>query len=175
MTPDGLVTPELQLSVERFLYLEADTLDDRRWRDWLDLLADDLHYFVPTRYVRGAGTIAEEFGGPDDVALFDETRRTLEQRIRRLESGAAWAEDPPSRVRHLVSNVRIIAVEDDEVDVASVIQVFKSRLDHPPETWIGRRTDRLRRTTSRTCWVLVARQVELDHTILAAPNISFFF
>jgi 3-phenylpropionate/cinnamic acid dioxygenase small subunit len=169
------VSAELQFSVERFLYLEAAVLDDRRFRDWLDLFADDLRYYVPTRYVRGEGGVSEEFGGPDDVALFDDNKRTLEQRIRRLESGSAWSEQPPSRVRHVVTNVLILGVESEEVEVSSVVQVHKSRLDHPPELWVGRRIDRIRRSSSPARWLLARRTVELDHTVLAAPNISFFF
>lgn len=130
---------------------------------------------MPTRYVRGEGGVSEEFGGSDDVALFDDSKRTLEQRIRRLESGSAWSEQPPSRVCHVVTNVLILEVESEEVEVSSVVQVHKSRLDHPPELWVGRRTDRIRRSGSSSGWLLARRTVELDHTVLAAPNISFFF
>lgn len=171
----GDVSVELQLSVERFLYLEAAVLDDRRLRDWLDLFADDLWYHVPTRYVRGDGAVSDEFGSRDDVALFDDNKRTLEQRIRRLESGSAWSEQPPSRLRHVVSNVLVLAVESEEVEVSSVVQVHKSRLDHPPELWVGRRIDRIRRSDSAAGWLIATRTVQLDHTVLDAPNISFFF
>ena len=41
----------------------------------------------------------------------DETKATLAGRIARLDTGMAWAEDPPSRTRHLVSNVEVKAGE----------------------------------------------------------------
>ena len=46
------VTPELQQEIEQFLYHESRVLDDRRYEEWFKLLADDLHYFMPTRYNR---------------------------------------------------------------------------------------------------------------------------
>lgn len=42
------VTAELQHDVEQFLYTEAALLDERRFREWLDLLAEEIVYTLDT-------------------------------------------------------------------------------------------------------------------------------
>src|SRR5216684_3007518 len=117
-----LVDATVQRAIEQFLYYEARLLDDRRIDEWYELLADDLHYFMPTRYNRLKREADKEFSAPDEAAFFDEDKRSIAMRIRRLNTGMAWAEDPPSRTRHMVSNVVIrpianpIASDEYEVD-----------------------------------------------------------
>src|SRR5215813_6370858 len=88
LTP--LVEPALQHTIEHFLYYEARLLDDRRLDEWYELLADDIHYFMPTRYNRLKREADREFSGPHEAALFDEDKVSLGQRIRRLHTGMAW-------------------------------------------------------------------------------------
>jgi PAH dioxygenase small subunit len=93
----------LQRSVERFLHLEAELLDDRRHRDWLALLADDIVYQAPVRTSRRSDGRVDE----RHMYWFDDNRASLELRVRRMETDVNWAEEPPSRTRRLVTNVRI--------------------------------------------------------------------
>ena len=105
--------------VEQFLYREARLLDARRFDDWLDMLAEDIKYWAPLRSNRypayskaisildGSRYEEGEFSREDELAIMDEDKDSLTRRIRRLDSGMAWAEDPPSRTRHFVSNIEV--------------------------------------------------------------------
>src|SRR5512145_2965368 len=95
--------------VEQFLYREARLLDERRFHDWLELITEDVRYWMPGRSSRYPATSkaigildydrydAEELSREGELAIFDETKDTLRSRIARLDTGMAWAEDPPSR------------------------------------------------------------------------------
>jgi 3-phenylpropionate/cinnamic acid dioxygenase small subunit len=87
----------LQYEVEQFLYAEAALLDARRYRDWLELLADDIHYWMPIRRTVTTADLDLEFTKPGEMAYFDDDRPMLEMRVKKLEAGSAWSEDPPSR------------------------------------------------------------------------------
>src|ERR1039457_4318027 len=108
---DRVALRELQYDVEQFLYYQAALIDGRRFEDWLKLLADDLEYWMPVRSTRALGDEANEFAKPGESAFFDDDKGSMGERVRKLFTGYAWAEDPPSRTRHIVSNVRINAIE----------------------------------------------------------------
>ena len=105
--------------VEQFLYREARLLDERRFHEWLELWTDDARYWVPvrtSRYPRISKAISiqdpdryveDEVSREGELAILDETKEGLERRIARLDTGMAWAEDPPSRTRHLLSNIEV--------------------------------------------------------------------
>src|SRR5579859_1587271 len=107
----------LQYEVEQFLYAEAALLDARKYREWLGLVADDIHYWMPIRRTVTNSDLEREFTKPGDMAYFDDDRELLEMRVRKLEAGSAWSEDPPSRSRHFVSNVRVLEVAGGEITV----------------------------------------------------------
>ena len=126
------VTPELQQEIEQFLYHEARVLDERRYEEWYALLTDDIHYYMPTRYNRLKREAGKEFSAAGEAAFFDENKRSIAQRIRRLNTGMAWAEDPPSRTRHLVSNVVIRPRGNREYEVDCYYLLYRSRLEREP-------------------------------------------
>src|SRR5262249_32256878 len=107
-------------SVEQFLYREARLLDERRFHQWLGLFPDDIHYWMAARanrYPKSSKAIAifdadrypeEDPDAADELGLFDEDIATLKARVARLDTGMAWAEDPPSRTRHLITNVEVM-------------------------------------------------------------------
>lgn len=168
------ITPELQQAIEQFLYHEARLLDDRRYEDWYELLADDLHYFMPTRYNRLRREGDREFSAANEAAFFDEDRASIAVRIRRLNTGMAWAEDPPSRTRHIVSNVTIRPVANGEYQVDSYYMLYRSRLEREVETFVGMRHDVLRRADNAAGFLIARRTIILDQAVLAARNLSFF-
>src|SRR6266704_858252 len=110
---------EVLREVEQFLYREARLLDERRFHAWLELLTDDVRYWMPgrsTRYPKVSKALVifdpdryreEALTREDAVAILDETKETLSQRLARLETSMAWAEAPPSRRRHLLSNIEV--------------------------------------------------------------------
>ena len=93
--------------VEQFLYREARLLDERRFHEWLALFTDDVHYWMgarANRYPRSSKAISilspnryveDDHTQPDELSILDETKETLAGRVARLETGMAWAEDPP--------------------------------------------------------------------------------
>jgi len=187
------VSVELQHEIEQFLYHEAQLLADREYQDWLDLFADDIHYWMPTRYNRLRREMHKEFSAPDEAAFFDEDKDSLSRRMTRLETGMAWAEDPPSRTRHLFTNVRVVPTEEavlsgsrrndqggtpcppGEYEVHCNFLLYRSRLEHDVEFFVGARTDRLRRTDRGAGWEIARRKVVLDQSTLNAKNLSMFF
>lgn len=164
----------LQHEIEQFLYLEAAVLDDRRHTEWLDFFTDDCTYYMPTRYNRTRRELQHEFSHADEVAHFDDDKASLRVRVKRLLTGQAWAEDPPSRTRHMLSNVRIERQGDDRLLVRCNFHVHRARLEREVETFIGGREDTLRRDGGSLGWRIERRVLYLDQTVLLAKNISIF-
>ena len=99
----------LAQEIEEFLYREAELLDERRYQDWLALLADDIRYWMPMRRNVKYGEDEREFTrARSDINWFDEGKETLTRRVKQIETGIHWAEEPVSRISHLVSNVQIV-------------------------------------------------------------------
>jgi biphenyl 2,3-dioxygenase beta subunit len=163
----------LTFEAEQFLYAEAATLDDRRLEDWLALLTDDIHYWMPVRRTTTAKEVAREFTRPGDMAFFDDDRQLLEMRVQRLKVGRAWAEDPPSRARRLVTNVRVLEADAGELLVASNFHLYRTRLDSEEDSWIGRREDLLRREDGGL--KLARRHIFLEQTVILSQNMSNLF
>lgn len=160
------------------LYREAELLDEGRYRDWLTLMAEDVVYQVPVRLTRERPPQGGYGGVSQSMYHLDEDRTSLEMRVARLETGFAWAEDPPSRLRHFVTNVRIGQVQENprgmEVEVRSNLLLFRSRWDRPEFTLLSaERRDLWRREEEG--WKLARRLVILDHSTLPTHNLSFFF
>lgn len=169
-----MIDPRLQFEIEQFLYLEAAILDERRYTDWLELLTDDCIYYMPTRYNRTRREMQHEFSHADEVAHFDDDKASLRVRVKRLLTGQAWAEDPPSRTRHMVTNVRIDAPVANELRVCCNFLVNRSRLERDVETFVGARIDTLRAAEGTPAWRIARREIYLDQTVLLAKNISIF-
>ena len=95
----------LWFELMQFYIREAWLLDERKFKDWLDLFTDDILYFMPRRKNVLRRELHREVTPLGDLAILEEDKRYLEMRVARLDSGMAWAEDPPSRTRHLVGNL----------------------------------------------------------------------
>jgi 3-phenylpropionate/cinnamic acid dioxygenase small subunit len=172
---------DIHFEVEQFYYEEAELLDDGRFADWLELLADDLDYWMPTRTNRLRRQQALSIAARGEAGYYDETKESLAWRIRRFDSGMAWAEDPPSRTRHLITNIVVRHIDPgqhpdfsaEDLEVRSAFLVYRNRLEREENVFAGRRVDILRRTEEG---LRVARRVILlDQHVLQAKNISTFF
>ena len=172
---------DIHFEVEQFYYEEAELLDDGRFADWLELLADDLDYWMPTRTNRLRRQQALSIAARGEAGYYDETKESLAWRIRRFDSGMAWAEDPPSRTRHLITNIVVRHIDPgqhpdfsaEDLEVRSAFLVYRNRLEREENLFAGRRVDILRRTEAG---LRVARRVILlDQHVLQAKNISTFF
>ena len=166
----------LHHEIEQFLYHEARMLDDRRFEEWFEILADDIRYVMPTRYNRLKREADREFAAPNEAQLFDEDKESIAQRIKRLRTGMAWAEDPPSRTRHFVSNVVVRrTTHPDEFEVDCYYLLYRSRLEREVEIFAGMRHDLVRRVETPARWQIARRKIILDQTTVLARNLSFFF
>jgi 3-phenylpropionate/cinnamic acid dioxygenase small subunit len=165
----------LKQEIEDFLYLEADLLDQRKFRDWLNLLAEDLIYFMPIRRNVKFGQHDEKENTRQGrgISWFDEDKWTLTKRVEQVLTGVHYAEEPLSRVSHMVSNVRLLEISPDQVTVGCRFLVYQNRVEYENYTFIGRRTDILRRNGNS--WLIARRELILEQNVLLAKNLSIFF
>ena len=167
------VDDAMLLRVERFLRQEARLLDEERFRDWFNLLADDIFYWMPLRESRFRRDQRPEIE-PDDMALFDECKADIDLRIQRLESGLAWTEDPPTRHVYAVTNVEAFDTGmPGEYEVHSVFTLYRNRAEHDESLLMGRRRDILRLTEKG--FLIARRLVLLQQATLLTKNLSVFF
>lgn len=176
MTDDAGAPAGMELchQLEQFYYREAELLDDGRFADWLDTFDDDLLYWAPLRTNRLRRQAALSISSRGEAAYYDETKESLAWRIRRYDSGMAWAEDPPSRTRHLISNVTARHQGDRELRVRSAFLVYRNRLERETDIFSGGRVDQIRITPDGGFKVF-RREILFDANILQAKNISTFF
>ena len=165
---------ELRHRVEDFLYLEAELLDERRLREWLDLFTNDMHYWMPVRHnpLDRPKELEDEISKPGESYYFNDNKETLGLRIERLYSKTAWAEIPPSRTRHLISNIRIRQDDGAELEVHSNFMVYRTRMEKDQDIFVGTRRDILRRVNGEL--KIARRRILLDQAVLGAKNISVF-
>ena len=177
---------EVIRAVEQFLYREARLLDERRFHEWLALFTDDVRYWMPirsNRYPKISKAIVildpdryseEDLTRDDELAILAETKETLGRRIARLETGMAWAEDPPSRTRHIITNIEVEQGDAaSELKVSSNFLVYRSRAETEQDFYVGARQDVLRHVDG--AWKIARRKIILDQNVLLAKNVSIFF
>jgi phthalate 3,4-dioxygenase subunit beta len=159
------------LAAQAFLFEEAALLDARLHHRWLELLSDEVTYRMPVR-----ATVAHDIRASfiEDMDHFAEDRYSLEKRVRRFDTEHAWTEDPPSRTRRFVSNIRLFAGENaDELRVVSYLLLFRSRGDiASPDLLSCERHDVLRRAGGALR--LAQREVLVDESVLRTQNLAIF-
>jgi 3-phenylpropionate/cinnamic acid dioxygenase small subunit len=165
--------------VGEFLYREAALLDERRYGEWLALLADDIRYWMPMRRNVKFGEENREFTRETtDIIWFDEGKETLTRRVRQIETGIHWAEEPVSRIAHLVTNVQVVdatpsQAEPREVAVKCRFLIYRNRVETETDILVGKREDLLRRGDA--AWQIARRKIILDQNVLLSKNLTFFF
>jgi 3-phenylpropionate/cinnamic acid dioxygenase small subunit len=164
----------LKEEIEAFLYREAELLDERRYEEWLDLFTEDAHYFMPMRRNVPHDEPEREFTRAGaDVNWFDEGKDTLTRRVKQILTGLHWAEEPRSRICHMVSNVQVAATAAGEVVVKSRFLVYRNRVETETDFLVGKREDLLRRVDGG--WKIARRRIVLDQNVLLAKNLTVFF
>jgi N,N-dimethyl phenylurea N-demethylase beta subunit len=160
-----------QARAAQFLALEAKLLDERRFDEWHDMLAEDLSYEVPIRMAieRGKG---EEF--VEGAHRIHDNKEMVRMRIDRLSSGQAWSENPPSRTVRVVGSVLVAGPPQGAVlDVSSALLLYRQRAaEREWDLIAARRDDRLRITAAGLS--LLNRRVLLVETIVSTPNLGVF-
>lgn len=156
-----------------FLNLEAELLDDLKEREWLEqMVSKDVEYQLPLRQTveraRGTGFIEGSYH-------LNENYGSLASKVARNETPYAWAEDPPSRLRHFVTGIRVRPDSDpDLLHVRSNVLIYRTRQEQStPQMLSGERVDVLRYESEGL--KLYRRVVYLDLTVIGTHNLSLFF
>jgi p-cumate 2,3-dioxygenase beta subunit len=116
--------------IEDFLYHEAALLDEWRLEEWMELLTDDVTYEVPS-------TDLPDGTSEQTLFLIADNAVRLRSRVQQLCGRFAWAENPPSRTRRLVTNVRIRERDSDIIRITANFVVYRMRYELV-DTYIGR-------------------------------------
>lgn len=170
---------ELHALVSQFLFKEAELQDDHKWKEWQATCIDPaIRYVIPLRV-----TMMREDGPGfcEQADMQDDDWNAMTMRINRFDSRAAWSENPRTRLRHLVSNVRVLgkdnvdlAAKSYDVTVKSNVLLYRSRGDSPEHDLLSaERTDVLRCVDDDV--KLLRREVRLDSSVVGTHNISFYF
>ena len=156
-----------------FLYDEAALLDTQRFEDWTNLLAEDLSYTAPIRQTRAGADRNKNV--VRTMRHFDDDFKSIMGRVGRLGTKSAWAEDPPSRTRRLVTNVRVWETSKvDEFEVVNYILLSRSRYEESElQVLTAERHDRVRRIQSGV-YKLVRREIIVDQSVLGMQNLAVF-
>ena len=161
------------LDLTRRLHFEARLMDQLRYQEWLELMAEDVIYWSPliARKLRNeANAPAETYPG----FIFNETKQHLQMRVTRLDSKLVWCEDPINHARHLVSNIEVFDTDDsDQVKVYSAVDLHRSRLDSKLKRITYLRSDLWRQVAGQ--WYLTRRRIDFDHNGTIDSNLNLFF
>ncbi len=165
----------LHHEVERFFNAENELLDSRQFEAWLELLADDIRYWMPLARNRPFGEWAGEWTEEGkDLNWFDEGKFELEQRVKQIMTGLHWAEEPISRTAHIFSNLQVWDAAGAMVRTRCRFIVYRNRTETETDFFVGKRSDLLRRAEDGG-FRIAAREVYLDQNVLLAKNLTVFF
>lgn len=165
---------ELRRAIEDFYYREAELLDERKLREWFELLTEDVRYWMPIRHnpLERPENLFDELAQPGEGYYFDDDKESLRIRVERVYAKNAWAEMPPSRTRHLITNVRVKRDDGRNVEAHSNFLVYRTRMEADQDMFVGARRDVLRRVED--AFKIARRTIILDQAVLSAKNISIF-
>jgi 3-phenylpropionate/cinnamic acid dioxygenase small subunit len=171
---------DVRREVEEFLYDEAELLDTRRFKEWIDTLADDLVYYMPMMFnvKYGQHEKREKTRLEMDMSWFNEGKWTLGKRAEQILTGVHWAEEPLSRLCRSVSNVQVTSITtnadgEEELAVRSRLLMYQNRCEYEEYYFTARRYDVLRR--SGDSFKLARREIHLPQNVLLAKNLTMFF
>lgn len=170
------VDAETERAITRFLYDEAELVDNMEWDTWLECMHPDIYYWAPVRENRVARERSEEFYPKGTSVYFEEGHEYLRQRVFRLQTNMAWAEEPPSRSRHLVTNIRIDAREDGNFNVRSNFLIYRSRGERSQDTIAGERRDIIVPAPEfEYGFKVLEREIRFDMATILVKNLSLFY
>lgn len=171
---------QLRGEIEEFFYDEAELIDGRQFERWLELLHDDLVYFMPMRRNVAFGQHAEHENTLEDegISWFNEDKWTVTKRVEQILTGVHFAEEPLSRTSHLITNIQVRRAEPDahnatRVETSCRFLVYLNRVEYETYFFVGKRYDTLVRDNAG--WKVLRREIILDQNVLMAKNLSTFF
>lgn len=170
----------LRREIEEFFYDEAEHIDNRRFHEWLDMLHEDLRYFMPMRRNVKFGQHAELEDTREDegISWFNEDKWTVGKRVEQILTGVHYAEEPLSRTSHLITNIQVLtalpdAANAEEITTSCRFFTYLNRVEYETFYFVGKRYDTLRKVDGQ--WKVLHRKIILDQNVLQAKNLSTFF
>lgn len=168
------VSMELAFELEQTLYREARLLDSERYEDWVEMLASDIHYFMPVIEGRYRKDKTDMAGDLKRMAYYNDNMADLKQRLARIKTGTAWSEDPATRFTHLITNVEVETTEKEgEYKVYSNFVTYRNSKERDQDVQQGNREDIWRRTENG--FQLVKRLIILKQNVLMSKNMNIYF
>ena len=161
MLPDA----EYRAAIE-FVYREARLADEARYPEWLALWTDDGVYWVPA-------TTDPAADPQKHLSHIYDNRARLDTRVKLLQTGHRYSQEPASLMRRLISNVEVRAAGDGELVAGSnfVLAELAIQAKHEMHWWVGRTTHRLRRVDGDLR--MSSKKVVLINAAEPLPNLSF--
>jgi len=153
-------------AVAEFLYREARLADEARYAEWLALWTDDAVYWVPA-------TTDPEADPEKHLSHIYDNRTRLETRVKLLQTGHRYSQEPPSLMRRLISNIEVAKGEDGELVAGSnfLLAELSIQATHETHWWVGRATHRLRRVDGELR--IRSKKVVLINAAEPLPNLAF--
>lgn len=152
-------------TVADFIYRECQLADEGRWDEWEELLADDMHYWVP---------VNPEDADPDrDVSIINDNRSRLATRLRQLRTGTRHSQAPRSAMRRMISNL-VVERHDQQlfrVEGNFVVYEFQNQSTGTLNVWPGRVRYHLRQVEDS--FEIVLKRVELVMAGAPIPTLAF--
>lgn len=167
----GGPTLELVNEIQQFLYREARLQDNQEYRQWLTMLTEDIHYWMPAREQRYRKNAFE----PTiyHASYYNDSLKTLETRVSRTETGTCWSEDPATRSSHVVSNIEVELTDNpNEYRVYSLIQVYRNMNEDEEHTLYGHREDLIRRVNGTL--KLAKRKIIIDQNVFLNKSLNVY-
>lgn len=169
---------DLLREIEDFFYLEADLLDEREYDRWLELLTEDIVYWMPMRKNVSYANRREDITAENDLAWIHDDKDTLRKRVKQIQTGIHWADEPISRISHMITNVRLAdpvraLAEGEKALTKCRFIVYRNRVEDETDLLVGRREDTLIRVGGGL--KVARRKIILDQSVLLAKNLTMFF
>ena len=161
----------LQYEIEQFYYKEAELLDQYKYNDWFALMTKDIEYKMPVRLNKENGDLSYK---EVNMYHFLDDYESLKLRVDRLYTNFAWAEDPPSRIRRLITNIQVKNDLGNQIETKSYFILYRSRgSDSIFELITGARQDTLVRVDGQM--KIQNRLIHVDQATLNLKNLAVFF
>lgn len=165
---------ELLKEVEQTLYREARLLDTEQFETWVEMLAEDIHYFMPSVENRYRSDSTDTTADLSRMAFYNDDIAMIRTRVARLRTGTAWSEDPPTRYTHLITNIEVeLTDRPDEYRVHSNFYSYRNRNERDEDVLVGRREDLWRRDPEGRL-VLAKRVITPTWSVLPGKNLNVF-
>lgn len=170
--------PSLELisALEQTLYREARLLDHELLAEWMQMLAEDLSYYMPNNESRYREDPVDTFNDRTRMAYYNDDLDSIFTRVERLNTGTAWSENPRTRYQHLITNIEVeFTDKPDEYKVYSNFLAFRSRNQTDEDRpLVGSREDIWRYHHNTNTYLLAQRTITPKWNTLLSKTLNVF-